>query len=643
MRNRLTTAIALFLLICSLAASAQVRLHGRVYGPRVPGSDEVIPFTHIHVIAALEGPNAEPLQFATFETEPVAWYTLSGSAGRYTMLFDSPDQSMRPIILTNLYTDAGDEPHRIVNPKLDYGVFWDRKWDEKAAKGYYQLFTAKGKSLTQVGFRLVHDGVDGEGPGSQNFLLSVHRKGASTPDKWQQVGPTRLVRNVDCGGGKDYKFSAGWNSGEAPLVPGQQYAVYIRPEDPNGKLQAFWWPNEDKSIDCYRIGESNTGWQGHSIHMTVSTDCDGLVIPYNKLDHKTFEEFAGGARKWTQTYVAQGRSLASVIMYGAVSGAQPPLSRQRLRVRVREGGSKGPIVGIEKLAIGTGNYTGDASWGLFGTVYAPGEVPLVPGKTYAIEFESIETVHTLHGFVNIKGMVSDDRAGFNPYRKAPGDAYEDGTSYLEGEQARDYDLDMQVIEYEKDAPNWKSAVDARNLMRNGNMTSGKVAESDEDSGRPTGWMEFSIGSRTACRYIADELDNDNRLLRVTGIPEGDEIVDGGYVQKVGGLSHLEGYRLSGRVRCTWPVSLDRQCFIGYDPTGQTEDPAASTIIWSAPLPAVHGFYVDYQSRPIRPAPEGTEISVWLRARAVANPPWAFKADFDNLKLRRVKNGIPGFD
>ena len=58
------------------------------------------------------------------------------------------------------------------------------------------------------------------------------------------------------------------------------------------------------------------------------------------------------------------------------------------------------------------------------------EAPLEPGKTYAIEMESIENYASLHGYVNIKNMVSDDKPGFNPYRKAAPDTYEKGTAYV---------------------------------------------------------------------------------------------------------------------------------------------------------------------------------------------------------------------
>jgi hypothetical protein len=181
--------------------------------------------------------------------------------------------------------------------------------------------------------------------------------------------------------------------------------------------------------------------------MSVATDDDELVIPYNKRVHREYGQFAGFGRKWSQTYVAQGSSLAGVVVYAAVGGTQPPLSRQRVAIRVRRGGPAGPVVGVEKVAIGNGNYTGDASWGTFGTVLAPGEVPLVPGSTYAVEIETLETPETLRGFVNIKGQVSDERPGLNPYRKFPPDAYERGTAYRDGREPVDFDLDVQIIEF----------------------------------------------------------------------------------------------------------------------------------------------------------------------------------------------------
>jgi hypothetical protein len=618
---------------CSMVG-AQVLFHGRVYGETFPGSGKDFPFKAVYCFAGIDGPNCEPLQFATWEIDPVAWYSMTGPAGRYTMVFTRPGKFMRPIVLTNIFTKPGDDLHRIVRPKFDYANFYDGDWDKKPASEYYQTFVATGASVTHVGIRPVHDGVDGDGPGSQNIVVSIHKRGSGTPDNWPQIGPSRIIRDVDCGGAKDYVYYAGWNSGEVPLTPGEIYAVHLKGEKP---FQMFQQPNDDKRTDCYRIGADKTGWQGADIWMAVGTDNDGLLIPYNKCSNKEYMEFAGGSTKWSQTYVAQGTSLAAVLLSAAVGTAHPPLSRTRLRVRVREGGPNGPVVGVEKIAVGCGNYTGDASWGWFCAVYSPGEVPLKPGKTYAIEWETMETPQSLHDYVNCKGVKSDLKPGFNPYKKVAGDEYSLGTSYKDGTVKQDFDLDMQVIEYKNTPKDWDKAVVQKNLIRNGDMSLGEVASKPGDSGQPAFWKSWSLGTATSTAYIVDDMDAPNRLLRVTGNPKDNSTVDGGFVQKVEGLDHLETYRLSARARCTWQMSNNHSLYVGYDPTGQDTDPAATSIVW-VPVVGTHDVWIDFVSEPIRP--EKDSISVWLRGKSISPEQFAFEADFDDVQLCCVKSGVP---
>lgn len=638
MRILVAAIVSPLLLAMSVAASAQTVMSGRLWQERFPGSTENMPLTAILCFASLDGTGSQASGFRTFETYPAGWYRLSGSAGNYTLAFSNPASFMRPIVMTNVYTQPGDMVDRHLAPQHDYAIYFEGAWDEKAASDYYQTFVAKGKSITSVGFKVVHDGVDGGGPAGQNLIVSIHRKGPGAPDKWEQVGPAVTVFNVDSGGAKIYTWSAGWNSGEVPTEPGETYAVRLRPEQPDGTFQAFWRPNDDKTTDCYRIGADNTGWQGRDIWMAVGGDSDGLLIPYNKRVHKQFCDYSQGAPKWSQTYVAQGRGLAAVILYVAISGTQPGIYRQRAAIRVRRGGPDGPVVGIEKIAIGNGNYTGDASWGTFGVAFAPGEVPLEPGETYAIEAESIENDETLGGFVNIKGEPSNMVPGFTPYRKCAPDSYERGTAYLNGKQAMDYDLDMQVIEYEYAAENWSAAVDAENLLANGDMDAGELKPDNFDASHPDAWQRFTIDAGTAYWYLTDGKEAKNRIVRVIGGSISGQTVDGGYVQRVDGLSHLETYRLSGNVRSSWPVDDQHQCYVGYDPTGQEEDPKADTIVWTT-LPEVHGVWVPFMSDPIRPAADA--ISVWLRGRTTSTADFPFKADFDDFALHRVQTEPPG--
>lgn len=637
--NRWTVAVALWLLSAALPpVSGQILLTGRLDGPRAPDSAELVPYAGIYGFASLNGTDAQALGFRTWETHPAGWYRFSGAAGTYTTVFSSPAQFMRPIIMTNVHARDGEVIDRNLRPRADFAVLHEGAWDDRPAHGYYQPFVAWGTSLTHVGFKLAHDGVDGAGPGSQNLLISVHRKGDGPPDTWEQVGRNMIVRDVDCGGPKGYHYSAGWNSGEVPLQRGQTYAVYLRAEQSDGAFQTFWRPTPEGGDGCYRVAPSGEkAYAGHDLWMSIATDADGLVIPYNKRVHKEYTEMTRFARKWSQTYVARGRSLASVIVYGAASGVQPSMNRQRLAVRVRQDGPDGDLVGIEKIAIGNGHYTGDASWGVYGLAYAPGEVPLEPGRTYAIEFESIENHETLHGFVNIKGEVSDDRPGFNPYRKVEPDTYEHGRAYYNGSEPMDYDLDMQVIEYQFAHDDWANALRRRDLLANGDMESGTVGETPED-GRADAWKPFRIDPDTMLAYLADGPEQDNRILRVHGGGASGKTADGGFVQRVEGLSNLETYRLTGRVRSSYPVDVDRQCFVGYDPTGQDTDPEAPTIRWTL-MPALTGIFLPYESDPIRP--EGEAVSIWLRGRTTIGVDYPFKADFDDFALRRYHTGVPG--
>jgi hypothetical protein len=293
---------------------------------------------------------------------------------------------------------------------------------------------------------------------------------------------------------------------------------------------------------------------------------------------------------------------------------------------------------VQKVAVGNGNYTGDASWGTFGVSFAPGEVPLVPGTTYAVEFESIETYETLHGFVNIKGQVSDDRPGFNPYRKCAPDDYSRGAAYRQGTTPTGLDLDLQVIEYEHGAEDWGSALDPKSALVNGDMDDPDPEGDLPIRESPDLWTSFALEDGTALLRTVVAPAGTDRIARVSGSNGGSGKADGGFVQRAVELRHSETYRLVAHVRCSWPVDADRHCLVGVDPTGQTEDPRASTIVWKV-APAVHGTFVEVVSDPIRPV--DSSLSVWLRARNLAATPWPFTADFDDVALRKVATGVPG--
>ncbi|MGQ9651524.1 MAG: hypothetical protein ACUVXJ_15565 [Phycisphaerae bacterium] len=598
---------------CGVSAQGQYRFSGRVWTPQYEGATDLYPFTAALVFASPEGSRGESVAFRTWETEPAGWFLLEGNAGRWTVLFARPGSFMRPIVLTNQYFEHRDEVVRHLAPFHDYAMLSPASWDTEPATDYYQTFVSRSRSLTHVGFMLAHDGVDGEGPGAQTLEVSVHRRGDGPPADWPQIGPTVPVPGVSSGGAFAPCFSASWNSGEVPLEPGQSYAVRLRGEH---GFQCFWRPGPLEGANCYRVGKSRTGYTDHGMWMYIAGDGDGLLLPYNKRIQREWAGLTRFGRRWSQTYIARGRSLAGVMLYAAVAESQPPLREQQMWVRLRRGGPDGPMVGTAKIATGQG--TAGACAGLIGAAFAPGEVPLEPGQRYAVQFDTLGS-----------------HAGFNPYRKHPLDPYEQGEAFFDGKERVDYDLDMLVIEFDRTADDWEHALAGRNLIHNGHMQAGVLAPDHPAEGGPEGWSRFATDPGTSWCYREDA--EGNRCVGVQGGSINGKTVDGGWLSRVEGLSRLETYRLRVRVRSSWPVDAAHQAFVGYDATGQRTDPEAATIVWTV-LPHVHGIFEEFVSPPIRP--QADALSVWLRARTTFTKHKPFVVEFDDVRLHRVDAGVP---
>ncbi len=640
------------------AVHPQALLSGRLLGQRQAGGTEVIPFSGVLGVLSAAGPDAEARAFRTWETEPAGWFRFSTDAGSHTLVFAGPHHFLRPIVLNQVVLERGERMDSLrPTARFDFAVFDESGWDPAPASSYYQPFVARGTSLTHVGFRLAHDGVDGAGAGAQDLVVSIHRRAEGPPPTWPAVGPVATVLGVDCGGAKNPMWYAGWDSGQVPLNPGEVYAVRLAAAAAGGRFQTFWRTNDSAAAGLYRETPEGTGWVARDLWLAVGTDGDGVLVPYNKKVQRTFTEFAGFDARWSQTYVARGRSVAAVILYAAVGGAQPPLNRQRVLVRLRRGGPDGPVSGMAKIGIGSGNYTGDASWGAFGVAFAPGEAPVTPGETYAVEFTSLEGPATLEGYINIKQAVSDGRAGFNPYRKAPPDDHAAGTAFKGGITPMPFDLDLQILEYEFAGSETGPVLAEPNLLRNGEFTEFSPMPAAElelpgplpgqagygptgraVGGAAAGWrfLPANAASRLAIFREPDGMADRffARLASPGGVP-----LDAVLVQRVGGLSRMETYCLRGMVRASWPVDFEHQGQVGLDPTGQDTNSAAASIRWLT-LPPRHGEFLAFKSAPTRPVAD--TISVWLRAKSSwqGDPYAPFHVDFGDLRLQRLRTEPP---
>jgi hypothetical protein len=614
-------------------ADGQMTLVGRLLWPPMEGSASEVGIGHVLVFGSLPGEGRQPLAFRSWETNPVGWYRLSGPAGSYTLLFAQPGKFMRPAILNNIYTRDGESINlsRSVRPPWDLACMDESAWDRTAAHEYYQPFVARGESVTQVGFKLAHDGVDGPGPGSQDLVVSIHEvKEDGSPSKWPRVGPEISVVDVDCGGAKCYSYSAGFDSGEVKTTAGKTYAVRIAAKADGGKFQPFWHPivKGEKYLPAYRASLANEfeRTQNH-LWLAIGGDSDGLLIPYNKRVCKEFNQLTKFSKVWSQTYVAKGRSLAGVVLYAAASGVQPSMNLQRLQVTVRADGPKGELIGISKLAIGNGLYTGDASWGTFGAVYEPDEVMLEPGKTYCLQFESVETAQSLGlgTFANIKGMKSDGRPGFNPYRKHKLDECPQGQAFLDGEP-QDFDLDMQVIEYDRAVRRYDLDTTGPRLLKGGEF-------SRTDNDWKSAWVIPAKYAATSDVALSRG-PMGQPLLRLAG--KGKKF-DAVLAQRVAGLSATETYRVSGGMRANQLPSEQCRTSIGIDPTGQTDDADAASVIWLI-KPGATNLFEGFTSEPVRPTKDS--VSVFLRLRANDPPGPVPDAEFEVVSMRAVVTAPP---
>ncbi len=218
MRRSLVSLILAVIQFMVSGADAQVVLTGGVLRPLHPGNEDLMPLSAVLRFASVAGSQAGPRSFRTWKTEPVGWFRISGGADDYTLPFANPAHFIRPLTVSNVVLRPGERWQQDVTPSVQwcYG-FDDRQCDKEPATHYWQFSTATGCSVTQLGFKVVHDGIDGTGPGRQNLVVSIHRRGPAPPDRWKQIGPAMPVLDVDWGGAKNHLWSAGWNSGEVAL------------------------------------------------------------------------------------------------------------------------------------------------------------------------------------------------------------------------------------------------------------------------------------------------------------------------------------------------------------------------------------------------------------------------------------------
>jgi hypothetical protein len=201
-------------------------------------------------------------------------------------------------------------------------------------------------------------------------------------------------------------------------------------------------------------------------------------------------------------------------------------------------------------------------------------------------------------------------------------------AWRDGKPVLERDLEMTVLEY-KDCPAppplpKPAGIAVGNLLANGSFESGLT---NGQSSVPPGWARWS--TRQTTFWYGNYGRNGSGAARVIGGNINGTRIDGGYVQQVTGLATNKTYRLSGWSASSVMSNSRYLSAIGYDPTGQTTDPKAKTIVWGI-TGRFTALYEQAIFRGIRPA-NGT-ISVWTRGASQEIGDTIFTVDFDDFGL-----------
>jgi hypothetical protein len=546
------------------------------------------------------------------------YYSFYPLAGRYSLYLNQPEWWVRPKVVPNIEVKDGKPLVVHAIPPVDYSMgfgnnmgVWEGKgdpWDW--ATTWHQTFVALGTGITKVQFKLA-------GTNTDRIRVSVHEdSGDPNPENWPQVGPERVIPKVGTMGDN----WTGWLSGEVPTRPGKTYAVRLHDAGGNADFGPF--VHRDALGGGYEKGTAYGDGEArpHDLYMIVSADNDGSLIAYAKRAASKPDGLAGWAVQWGQTWKAVGKSLAGMDLFAA-SGSSRHSAIIHAEVTVHRGGPGGEQIGPTKRV--------NTAWwgpgvGIFGVSYSPGEVPLTPGGTYYIQVTTVDP----------KGPGVED-IGFNPVAfQLPDDAYPSGMAYKDGKRQPDVDLEMTIVEWTsspalpKPQPASVPPGLSKNLLENGDMENGQPG--NEGDPVPEGWTRWKRRP-TAWWYDTDFGRNGTLGSRVIGGSINGTKIQGGIVQRVDGLSPVEKYRLSGWVRTSHVTSNRHAAFLGYDTTGQTEDPFAPSVQW-IPTGNLSNVFRRVVSEPIRPSKDS--VSVWTRGEN-EDTGEVFTVDFDDLVLEQL--------
>ncbi len=443
--QRSTLALFFTFVICVSGEAATGRLTGRVRDEQTGA-----PLRRTMVSACKYGRSIA--QLAMTDNDGVYLFGAL-EAGSYAVSV-MPENGYRPACVAQVEIKEGTATDLNLSARRSLAIEGD-SWLQ-AYPSFGQSFRATGLGVTGVQFKAF-------GPQRRVIFKLLEGDGISG----RLVGPERISEPV----GGEGSTLVSWAGSELPTVPGEMYTLVMTARSGEKLVPAVAGRGDVYSGGQAYFGDSP---RPHSdLGIAISEDNDGM---------RTCYAVTGGGRMYRaisagQTFVALSRSITFAA--AEMSGLEKQSAYVRFSIHRR--GPGGAQIGPSKVVPpGVG---AAVAWG-------PGEVPVVPGKSYYLHVESTGSVHFL--IARTAGTYSSGHAVLNG-RAAPG---YDLNAVIAGEICRDdferlvrHRLHKRSItlvnpSFEESAFGWK---------RSG--TAGKVAGVDDGTAPSWGSKMFGWTNR----------------------------------------------------------------------------------------------------------------------------------------------------
>jgi len=347
----------------------------RSYGRRDDGGEEAVTWgtptpgqPNVALLSpGIHPPPPKPMP-VPYDPEDGGWNAFSFGdvpKGSYTIL--STSLLLNAPVMVKPFFRATAVPHQTmsINHGADY-ITIDSCASYVEGLVVDQPFQASGGRVTNVFFRTAKNN-------PTEVVVSIHAVDEDVLSQdWPPLGPERSL-SVE----SDRMYSVEWSGSENTTMPGQSYVLRIRAL--NGDV--FRLMRSAKKL-------SNPGmmaWlDGEEINAQlcayVGSNSGALRTSQARPD-LAMSKTAPKATRYHYTFVASGDGLAGGLLYSEKSLSTPAA----VTWEVRADGIDGPSVGVVKTVPSVEEVPGVVTSAV---AYAPGEVPLVPGKTYVMTMQT---------------------------------------------------------------------------------------------------------------------------------------------------------------------------------------------------------------------------------------------------------------